>query len=175
MRGWAGRKWDGAVRVRVGGEFRYPPESPGPAINQRSTWTPDHSISPPSMKETFVSSFTHNLPNYCRSAVSQPLHWIVHFSQNQESAINISRPDHVWLFCLCKRKVNNHVVILHYHILIDSPSITKSTASKFIHLYARIDSYKFSFFPRAIRLWDSLPHHVIQSDTFDSFKHLIML
>ena len=71
--------------------------------------------------------------------------------------------------------INNLVVIPHSHILVDSPPFTRSTTSRFIHLYERIDSYKFPFFPRAIRLWNSLPHHVIQSDTFDSFKHLIML
>ena len=83
------------------------------------------------------------------------------------------RHDQLTLMMLFKI-INNLVEIPHSHILVDSPSFTRSTASKFIHLYARIDSYKFSFFPRAIRLWNSLPHHIIKSDTFDSFKHLIM-
>ena len=70
--------------------------------------------------------------------------------------------------------INNLVEIPYSHILVGFPFFTRSTANNFIHLYARIDSYKFSFLSRAIRLWNSLPHHIIKSDTFDSFKHLIM-
>ena len=66
--------------------------------------------------------------------------------------------------------INNFVEIPYSHILVDSPSFTRSTASKFTHLYARIDSHKFSFFPRVYRLWNSLPHHIIKSDTFDSLN-----
>ena len=56
------------------------------------------------------------------------------------------RRDQLTLMMLFKI-INNHLEISYSHILIDSPSFTRSTASKFIHLYARIDSYKFSFFP----------------------------
>ena len=59
------------------------------------------------------------------------------------------RCDQLTLMMLFKI-INNLVVIPHSHILVDSPSFTRSTASKFIHLYTRIDSYKFSFFPQAI-------------------------
>ena len=62
----------------------------------------------------------------------------------------------------------------YVYILTKAPASTRSSTSKFIHLYSRIDSYKFSFFPRAIRLWNSLPNHVTQSASFDIFKPLIM-
>ena len=55
-----------------------------------------------------------------------------------------------------------------------APASTRSGTNKFIHLYSRIDSYKFSFFPKAIRFWNSLPNQVIQSASFDIFKPLIM-
>ena len=62
----------------------------------------------------------------------------------------------------------------HQHILTKAPASTRNGTDKFIHLHSRIDSYKFSFFPRAIRFWNSLPNQVIQSASFDIFKPLIM-
>ena len=71
--------------------------------------------------------------------------------------------------------INQLVEVPHHHILAKASASTRSSTSKYVHLYSRIDSYKFSFFPRAIRLWNSLPNHVTQSVSFDSFKHSIML
>ena len=70
--------------------------------------------------------------------------------------------------------IHQLVEVPHQYILTKAPASTRSSTSKFIHLYSRIDSYKFSFFPRAIRLWNSLPNHVTQSASFDIFKPLIM-
>ena len=70
--------------------------------------------------------------------------------------------------------IHQLVEVPHQYILTKTPASTRSSTSKFIHLYSRIDSYKFSFFPRAIRLWNSLPNHVTQSASFDIFKPLIM-
>ena len=52
--------------------------------------------------------------------------------------------------------INQLVEVPHHHILAKASASTRSSTSKYIHLYPRIDSYKFSFFPRAIRLWNSL-------------------
>ena len=70
--------------------------------------------------------------------------------------------------------IHQLVEVPHQHFLTKAPASTKSGTNKFIHLYSRIDSYKFSFFPRAIRLWNSLPNCVTQSVSFDIFKPLIM-
>ena len=70
--------------------------------------------------------------------------------------------------------IHQLVEVPNQYILTKAPASTRSGTSKFIHLYSRIDSYKFSFFPRAIRLWNSLPNHVTQSASFDIFKPLIM-
>ena len=70
--------------------------------------------------------------------------------------------------------INNHVVIPHSHILIDSPSFTRSTASKCMQESIHIN-FPFSHEqPNFGTLYPTI-RHVIQSDTFDSFKHLIML
>ena len=63
--------------------------------------------------------------------------------------------------------INQLVEVPHHHILTKASASTRSSTSKYIHLYSRIDSYKFLFFPRAIRLWNSLPNHVTQSVSFD--------
>ena len=72
--------------------------------------------------------------------------------------------------------IHQLVEVPHQYILIKAHASTRSGARKFIHLYSRIDSYKFSFFSRAIRLWNSLPNHMTQSASFDIrklFKPLI--
>ena len=70
--------------------------------------------------------------------------------------------------------IHKLVEVPHQHILTKAPASTRSGTNKFIHLHSKIDSYKFSFFPRAIRFWNSLPNPVIQSAFFYIFKHLIM-
>jgi len=66
--------------------------------------------------------------------------------------------------------INRNVDIPHLHILQTAPSNTRSSNSNFFHLSSRIDSFKHSFFPRAIRLWDHLPDHYVETDHVDSFK-----
>ena len=39
----------------------------------------------------------------------------------------------------------------------------------YTQLDTQIDSYKFSFFPSVIKLWNSLPPFVINSPTLDDF------
>ena len=59
--------------------------------------------------------------------------------------------------------ISQLVEVPHHHIPAKaSVSIKIAPANIFTYVYSRIDSYKFSFFPRAIRLWNSLPNHVTQ-------------
>ena len=44
----------------------------------------------------------------------------------------------------------------------------------FINLSTRTDQYKYSFFPRTVRCWNLLPHHIVTSATVDQFKSLLM-
>ena len=70
--------------------------------------------------------------------------------------------------------INQLVEVPHRHILASAPTYTRSSSRKCIHLYSRIDLHKFSFFPTAIRLCNSLSNHITHSVSFDSFKHSIM-
>ena len=69
--------------------------------------------------------------------------------------------------------INKLVEVPHHHILTKASASTKNSTSKYTHLHTRIDSYKFSFFPRPTRLWNSLPNHITQTASYDSFKDLI--
>ena len=69
--------------------------------------------------------------------------------------------------------INQYVDICYDHILHNAPSTTRSSSRKFLHLPSRIDSYLHSFFPRAIRLWNLLPDHFVETDDVDTFKSLL--
>ena len=70
--------------------------------------------------------------------------------------------------------INQHIDVPCDHILQKPFNFTCSVNRKFLHLPSRIDSFKHSFFPRAIRLWNHLPDHIVKPDvSFDSFKHLL--
>ena len=49
------------------------------------------------------------------------------------------------------------------------PNHRPSREGYFNQLQTMIDSYKFSFYPSVIRLWNSLPPSVISSPTLDEF------
>jgi hypothetical protein len=36
---------------------------------------------------------------------------------------------------------------------------------------AKVNSYKYSFFVRIIRLWDNLPSSIVESDSINVFKN----
>ena len=68
--------------------------------------------------------------------------------------------------------INQYLHIPYDHILHKVPSTTRSR--KYLHLPSRIDSYMQSFFPRAIRLWNHLPDHLVETDNVDTFKSLLL-
>jgi len=44
---------------------------------------------------------------------------------------------------------------------------------RYIQPATNVDSYKFSFYPASIKLWNSLPPHIADCDNLDEFKNLI--
>jgi len=50
---------------------------------------------------------------------------------------------------------------------------TRGNTQKFIQLQSSIDCYAKSFFPKAIRFWNSLPQQMIDCDNVESFKKII--
>ena len=75
-----------------------------------------------------------------------------------------------WLF---HKIINPYVDIPCDHILHNVPSVSHCSNKKFLHLPSRIDSFIYSFFPRAIQLWNHLPDHLVETDNVDTFKSLL--
>ena len=59
--------------------------------------------------------------------------------------------------------------------LIPVTSNTRGHDQIFYHIYARTNQYSNSFFPRSIRLWNSLPPDLIQQQSLQIFKHQLKL
>ena len=65
--------------------------------------------------------------------------------------------------------INNLISIPHDHITI-SPVSTRGHNLKYIQLAAKSNTYLFSFFSSAIKLWNLLPDFVINSTNLNNFK-----
>ena len=66
-------------------------------------------------------------------------------------------------------KITNHLVDISANsYLTPVPMLhdTRGHSKRFIQPMTRIDSYLYSFFPSAIKLWNSLSQHMIDSDQF---------
>ena len=63
------------------------------------------------------------------------------------------------------------------HNLVDIPSDCLTPLPSFLRngycnqLNTKVDSYKFSFCPSVIKLWDTLPQHIINSPTYTDFRN----
>ena len=86
---------------------------------------------------------------------------------------------------LCNRRQTSRLSLLYkiLHNLVDVtlPSyIVPSTVftighdQKFILPQSRIDTYKFSFFPNSIRLWNNLPPETVYAHTINKFCKLLI-
>ena len=106
-----GSRWGGVV----GKGFRYPPGLPSLAINQLSSPQDHHT-----MKETFVSSFTHMSSAIITAPSILPASGLtfMHLTELETSRYN---PDHVLVNCLCEKKVHECTNIIQqsngFHLL----------------------------------------------------------
>ena len=50
-------------------------------------------------------------------------------------------------------------------------NISRGHKHRFIQPATRVDSYKHSFFPSTIHMWNSLPHQVVSSESLLQFKN----
>ena len=48
--------------------------------------------------------------------------------------------------------------------------INRGHNKKFIPVQPRIDAYKFSFYPRVLLLWNTLPSNIVDAKTFEEFQ-----
>ena len=70
-------------------------------------------------------------------------------------------------------KIIHNLVNIPVNSYLTPVSMTHDTRGhnmRFTQPMTRIDSYLHSFFPSAIKIWNSLPQHVIDSKDIDEFK-----
>jgi len=72
--------------------------------------------------------------------------------------------------------VNELVVVPHKDIENLAQRRTRgSHCSKFDTMRANTDTLKYSFFPRTIRDWNSLPENIVTAPSVQSFKEMLRL
>ena len=87
---------------------------------------------------------------------------------------------------LQRRRENTRLILLYkiindflhipssYHPVPSPFTATRSSNDiKFLHYQPNIDCYKYSFFPRTIPVWNSLPSDIVQATSVVNFKDLL--
>jgi len=69
--------------------------------------------------------------------------------------------------------LNNLVELLLPNYINPNISITRGHKSKFSILYIRIDTYKYSFFPATVPIWNNLPDEAVRSKSIDTFINFL--
>ena len=75
-------------------------------------------------------------------------------------------------------KIINHLVDIPVNPFLTPISTVHSTRGhnmRFMQPMTRIDSYMYSFFPSAIKIWNDLPQNVIDSNDIDQFKQKLAI
>ena len=79
-------------------------------------------------------------------------HQLTYFYKIKQNLINIKLPQHIITPCSCT---------------------WNSNPNKYIQIHARINTYAYSFYPRVIRAWNTLPPEVISIPTLHPFQQAL--
>ena len=79
-------------------------------------------------------------------------HQLTFFYKIKQNLVNINLPQHIITPCSCTRNSN---------------------PNKYIQIHARINTYAYSFYPRVIRAWNTLPPEVISIPTLHPFQQAL--
>ena len=71
------------------------------------------------------------------------------------------------------RVLQESVALLLPDYITQKSTVTRGHDMRYSLPLSRIDAYKFSFFPNAVRLWNTLPIEVVHSTTLRTFTYLI--
>ena len=77
------------------------------------------------------------------------------------------------LTCIMKSIHNIHGHVLPPHVVKPARALRTRHTESYTNLRARTDTYKFSFLPRSIRAWNSLPPEIIAIQNSDTFRNAI--
>ncbi|KAK3108183.1 hypothetical protein FSP39_002802 [Pinctada imbricata] len=71
--------------------------------------------------------------------------------------------------------MNNLVEIpLHHYIHVSNTRTRSAVANNIRHISTRVDVYKYSFLPRTIITWNSIPPDICNHPSIDSFRHALL-
>ncbi|KAK3087936.1 hypothetical protein FSP39_012625 [Pinctada imbricata] len=71
--------------------------------------------------------------------------------------------------------MNNLVEIpLHHYIHVSNTRTRSAVANNIRHISTRVDVYKYSFLPRTIITWNSIPPDIRNQPSIDSFRHALL-
>ena len=84
-----------------------------------------------------------------------------------------------WPTCTLKSRKTNVKLIMLYKIIsnivdVDLDGNLLYTRCHLTQPYSRIDAYKYSFVPSAIKLWNTLPHDVVYQETVNNFQNKLL-
>ena len=71
--------------------------------------------------------------------------------------------------CIFYKILNDLVDVSLPDCVIPNPLVTRGHNKRFINISVTVDSYKYSFFPRLIPLWNSLHTEVVDAPTIEQF------
>jgi hypothetical protein len=71
------------------------------------------------------------------------------------------------------RIINDLVAILPLELHATS-SVARGHISRFLVPYARNTTYRHSFFPDSVRIWNSIPHPLVDSTSLEALKQGIL-
>ena len=97
------------------------------------------------------------------TAMLHNLNWNTLYSRRRTSRL-----------CLLYKILHNLVDVILPEYIVPSTRFTREHDQKFILPQSRIDTYKFSFFPNSIRLWNNLPLETVHAHTIDKFCKLLI-
>ena len=104
---------------------------------------------------------------------------------NYDRHSSVSEMLHVLQWSRLQERRNVQSLLIFYKILnglvdVSLPdgvtpgrTLNRGHSRKFTHILPRINAYKFSFFPRVLPLWNSLPSTVVHAQTYNEFQELL--
>ena len=67
--------------------------------------------------------------------------------------------------------LNGLVDVVPPNCVIPNHSVTRGHNKKYHHISSRVDTYKFSFYPRIVPIWNALPEYIVNAPTVDIFNN----
>lgn len=118
-----------------------------------------------------TSTNINNLESVQRSAARMCFRDFSRFSSVTSMLNDLELPT------LQSRRMKSKIQMLYkiIHNLVDVPNDCLTPVPPYLRrgyynqLITRVDSYKFSFYPSAIKLWNNLPHSIVNTPTYTDF------